>query len=130
MTAIEHRRVPAPLSTPWLLAGAGLAPVAWLVHIAALPALVPYVCETGARWTLDAATAVLAAVAVVGIVASHRTRRAARDLAPDGSVGPASAYPSERARQWGQWGVVISWGFLALILAEHVPVLVLEACPP
>lgn len=98
-----------------------LAPAAWFVHINAMPALVPYVCETGATWTLHVTTLLCATVALVGVVACHRLRRAASD---------ADAEDGRRLRTWGTAGEVVAWFFLALTLAEHVPVFFLSACPP
>ncbi len=126
--------VPRAMRTNWMLGSTALPPLAWLVHIAAMPALVPLACETGQSWFLHATTIVTAAVAVVGLVGSHRTRsdvRQERERRDDGPHEPI--VPPEvctRARAWGTVGLLNGWLFTVLIVAEHLPVLVLEACPP
>lgn len=115
----------------WLVTATALPPLAWLVHIAVLPALVPLACETGSKWPLHVATAATLAVAVVGLVGSHRSRSRVRSLdsTPDGG-GAGVDDLLRRAQTWSTWGVVTGWLFTVLIVAEHVPVFVLSACPP
>lgn len=118
-----------------LVVATALPPLAWLVHIAVLPALVPLACETGQKWPLHVATVATLAVAVVGLVGSHRSRSRARalgDTVEEGDGGDDAAADDllRRARTWSTWGVVTGWLFTVLIVAEHVPVFVLPACPP
>lgn len=127
-----------PLSNWYLVASASLGSLAWLAHIAAMPALVPLACETGRSWPLHLATVLTALVAVVGLIASYRARarvaerRGARS-ADDGAQRPRRSIGRdllERGAHWSTYGVVLNWLFLMLILAEHVPVLMVDACPP
>ena len=62
-------------------------------------------------------------------------RPAARGVAAlsDGAQRPRRSIGRdllERGAHWSTYGVVLNWLFLVLILAEHVPVLVVDACPP
>ncbi len=126
-----------PLSSGWIVGAAAVPPLAWLVHIAAMPALVPLACDTGRTWPLHLTTLVTALAATLGLAASHRSRSRANHLRalrstepPEEPLDHPAAEVVERARTWGTVGVVQGWVFLVLILAEHVPVLVLAPCPP
>lgn len=128
---------PRTLRSWWIVGNTALAPLAWLAHIAAMPALVPLSCDTGRSWFLHLATGLTAAVAALGLVGSHRTRtevqrrdRASADADPEDPLEHPSEELVARARAWSTFGVVNGWLFLVLILAEHVPVFVLDACPP
>jgi hypothetical protein len=106
-----------------LLGATALAPLAWVVHIALLPPLVPYACDRGSLWPLHLATAVLLAVAALGVVAAHRARRQAR-----ADERGRTHDDTGRGATFATVGVVVSWLFTALIVAEHLPVFVIDAC--
>lgn len=103
-----------------------IAPTAWLLHIAVMPALVPLSCEIGNEVALHLTSVVLAAIAFGGVLACHRIGRRLRDQ----SRGSSERAGIDRARAWSWWGVVLGWLFSVLILLEHVPVFFVEACPP
>lgn len=120
MIATAEARAP----TPRLLLGAtALAPLAWVLHIIVLPALVPRACGDGGLWPLHLATALLLVPAFIGVWAAHRARR---EVSPSGwdpidrSVG--------RGATFSRVGLLLSWLFTALIIAEHIPVFVIDAC--
>lgn len=124
------------LSSRWIVGSALLPPAAWLLHIAAMPALVPLACDTGRSWPMHVTTAVCALIAVAGIVGLHRTRAALAGAAGETSTA-GSMWPLvtggelvTRARMWAGWGLVSGWMFLGLTLAEHVPVFLVDPCPP
>lgn len=99
------------------LAALLLAPLAWAAHLLVGVALVPAVCETGALWPFHLATVVTALVALGGVGLSLRERRAERSP----RFGP-------RERFVGDVGLVVSLLFLALIVAEGLPALWVDAC--
>lgn len=111
-----------------LVVHAALAPAAWLVHLSAMPALVPLACDTGASWPMGLTTLVCTAVAAAGVLQLHRTRQVVRSTtaAPEGG----GTETLQRARLWSGSGLVVGWLFLALIVAEYLPTLVVDPCPP
>ena len=118
---------PAALGGRRLVMVAALAPVAWLVHLSAMPALVPLACSTGATWPMWVTTVVCASLAAAGVVLLHRARRDAHAL--EGLVGADDAVV-QRGRLWSGAGLVTGWLFLVLIVAEFLPTLVVDPCPP
>ncbi len=121
-----------PLAGPRLVVSAALAPAAWLVHLSAMPALVPLACDTGASWPMAATTFVCAAVAASGVVLLHRTRSivAAASARSSSSSGAVEVAALQRGRLWSNAGLVVGWLFLVLIVAEYLPTLVVDPCPP
>lgn len=116
-----------------LVLTAALAPAAWLVHLSAMPALVPLACSTGATWPMAALTAVCVAVAAAGVVQLHRGRQVVASL----SAGSSESWPDgvdeaalQRGRLWCGAGLLTGWLFLVLIVVEFLPTLVVDACPP
>ena len=131
--ADAERSTPRVLRGWWLVANAALPPLAWLVHIAAMPALVPLSCDTESTWFLHLTTVATAIVAAAGLVGSHRSwHEVARQRTADAEdpLEDPRGEVLDRARIWSTLGVVNGWLFLVLILAEHLPVLVVEPCPP
>lgn len=86
-----------------------LAPGAWVVHLSAALVLVPVACETGWELPLHALTVACAAVAAAGLLLLRRT--------------PPGDEPELR-----RWAGSLAVFFLALIVVEGIPALVLDPC--
>jgi putative membrane protein len=107
--------------------------LAWIIHLGASYALVPWVCATGNEWILHALTGLLGLVALAATGSGVRTWRRARrptSAAPDDSEaelgGPEGSGWVEGFL--GSFGAFLSAFFLVLILVEGLPAL-LHASP-
>jgi hypothetical protein len=98
-----------------LWAGVVIPPLVWLIDLLLLYALQRYVCGTGNAWPFHLTTGVTLLVALwAGSVAWGVLSRT--DL-------------HERRRRFIGWGALaLSGSFCLLILAQYLPVVMLEAC--
>lgn len=99
-----------------LMGGAAI----WLVRLIVNSALVPYACRVGSAWSLWLATGLSTLVAVAALAYAWRFWRMADE---DGR-------PVETARWLGALGVLFNVTSIVGIIAETVPVGVLDVCRP
>ncbi|MFP5260606.1 MAG: hypothetical protein ACLGJB_01720 [Blastocatellia bacterium] len=106
-----------------LWAGLFAAPVAWLVELQLHYMLVPWACSTGRHFVLHLITVAALLVAVVGGVLAWQGWRQSGPGWPDGSGGPAP-----RSRFMAVTGLLLSALFFFVILAQGIPIFVLNPC--
>lgn len=109
---------PGGIGAPnWAAVLGGIA--TWIVHLVALAALAPAVCDQpGVRWWIHGLTAGLGGLTVVAVLACARLARAA----DPGSAG-------RRSRFLGSFGVTVAATALVLILAEGAYAVAFDICP-
>jgi hypothetical protein len=105
-----------------LWAGVLLPPVAWAAHLTAAYPMSAALCSPSWLWVFYAASLVALSVSVGGGLVAWRVRREAE--------GEPETAPSSRAR--GRFmalgGVLLSGMFSLAILAQAIPLFVLEPC--
>ena len=103
--------------TAW--SGVLLPPVAWLADLTLSDSLVGESCLRGGRWLLHGATGLALAAALAGIAVGWTTFRRARE----------NASARGRAERFlGVGGMALGAMFVVVILAAHVPKLMLGPC--
>lgn len=106
----------------WLWAGVLLPPAAWAVHLTAGYAMAAFVCEPRAAWPFYLLSIAALAVALWGGWISRGIRW---DSADEPEEAPTSR---ARGRFMALSGVLLSGLFSVAILAQTVPIFVLEPC--
>lgn len=96
----------------WFAVGAGT--VAWLVHVSIMAAFTPYVCHSGRSWWFHALSVGLLVPTVAAFVLSWRSWH--RHGTADG-IGFVGAV-----------GALLNATMALAIVAEWVPVFLLDAC--
>ena len=120
----SHER--ARLAALWtgLLAG----PIVWLTLLEVNYVLSYVACEAKTRWFLHLATAV-AILLVAGAGLWSWRARIDDPFGPEEISPPLSDHTSvQRVRWMAAAGAAFSLGFILLIVATHIPVLVLKTC--
>ena len=116
----------ARLAALWtgLLAG----PLVWLVLLEANYVLSYVACETRQRWFMHAAT--LLAIALVAAAGLWSWRASVgHPLEPEELSAPLSDTTAvQRVRWMALAGAVVSAAFILLMIATHIPVLILKTC--
>lgn len=107
----------------WLWAGVLLPPVAWALHLNIAYAMSAAVCSPPVRWPFFLVSAIALGPALGGGWISWRLRRDTADEPEDAPTSRA------RGRFMALSGVLLSVIFSLSILAQTIPVLVLEPCP-
>jgi len=117
-----HDRWSTSPRVAWLWAGVLLPPFAWTVHLGIAYALSGGLCESRAMWPFYLLSAVTLGIAAAGGWIAHSIRR--------GTADEPEEAPNSRAR--GRFmalsGVLLSVIFMLAILAQTIPMFVLEPC--
>jgi len=96
-----------------LWSGILVPPIAFLINLQVNYSLVPWVCVTGRAFTLHLATGGTIALAACGGLASWSAWR--RDGEP-------------RSRFMAVWGLMMSAVFFVVIIAQAIPIFMLDPC--
>jgi hypothetical protein len=96
-------------------------PIIWFVHLVLSYPLVPHVCATGWTWLLHAITLVTFAVALATSWVGRQDYRVLRDI----EDADRSTRRSRFVALYGIWSGIF-WA--VVILAEGLPVLVIDPC--
>ncbi len=102
--------------------------LAWAAHLGVSYSLVPYVCGTGREWALHLVTVGTAAVAAAATGVAWRARSRLDGNGEDRSGEEGVARRLGRQRFLAVAGLLLSGFFLALILVEGLPALLMDAC--
>ena len=115
----------APANALALWTGILAGPVAWLLQFQIKYALVPWACASGHVFVLHLVTfGGLAIAAAGGFVAWREWQRSGREW-PKTTGGPQM-----RSRFMAVLGLLISVLFFIVILAQGIPIFVLNPCQP
>lgn len=106
----------------WLWAGVLLPPVAWVVHLSITYAMASFVCHPPVTWPLYLVSVAALGLSLWGGWISRGIRQASADETGDAPNSTA------RARFMAQSGLLLSGIFSLAILAQTIPMFVLEPC--
>ena len=112
-----------PVSVGGLWAGVLVPPLASLALLEVAYLLVPYGCRTGRHWPLHLSALAALLVAAVGTALAWRNWDAVGRTWPDTEAGA-----TPRSRYLAAFGVLTGVMFVLVILAEWVPMLILDPC--
>lgn len=136
MSANRHAEYPEPVNhwTLWfgMLGGAG----AWAMHLVFSYSLVPAACSAGLGFLFYVGIVVFAGIAIAAGFFAWRGWNAGRDpsSAQDDNVGGrrfqrnGRRLMSDRIRFMALSGLVMSGFFLAVIIAQSVPIIMQDPC--
>ena len=112
-----------PVSVGALWAGVLTPPLAALVLLEVAYLLVPYGCRTGREWPLHVSALAAVLIAAAGSALAWRNWEAVGRTWPDTEGGA-----TPRSRYLAAFGVLSGLLFALVIVAEWVPMLILEPC--
>lgn len=99
------------------------APIAWLLELQLHYMLVPWACLTGEHFVLHLITIGALLIAALGGALAWQGWRQSGRVWPDGSGGVAP-----RSRFMAVMGLLLSLLFFFVILAQGIPIFVLNPC--
>jgi hypothetical protein len=110
-----------------LAAGAGitLAPLAWIGSFLVKYMIVPFACQSGTVWFLHLISPAAFVIACLGLFAAYRTWQLG------GGGWPGEEHDTAgRNRFLGVFGMLLGACMLLLIIAQWIPVFLLDPCIP
>ena len=117
MTPRSHQT----LLAAWI--GILLAPAAWIVSFEIKYAAVPYACQSHSTLVLHSVSAVAMIIATAGLLAARRAWAATGKAAVT-----EESDPIHRDSFLGMFGLLFSANVLLLMLAQWIPVFLLDPC--
>jgi hypothetical protein len=117
-TARGFTNNPRTLLVAWLI-----GPLAWIIHLFGAYLLAPWACATHSEWILHLLTLATLLLGAGGVALNaYQWRKFGRGHS--GEVGE----PLMRGRFMSMIGLLASLLFLAIIVAQAIPILILGVC--
>lgn len=128
MSSDVRRQDPEPVSQLSLWFGLFGGAAAWAAHLVLAYALVPLACSQGLEILLYLTVPLTIAIALAAVLFSWRGWRRSRDYESRDENGDQVIH--QRVGFMSLSGLVMSMFFLAIILAQTVPILTQSPCDP
>ena len=113
----------APVGNLALWAGVLLGPITFLVLLETNYTIEEWACRVGYWWPMHVVAAVAVAVTVFALLLAWRNWVASGREWPEGDGGSV-----ERSRFLSALGVLTSGGFILVMIAQWIPVMILGPC--
>jgi hypothetical protein len=113
----------APVGNTALWTGVLAGPITFMLLLETNYVLEEWACRVGYWWPMHVVAAVATAIAVLSLLLAWRNWVAAGREWPTDAGGSV-----ERARFMGALGVLTSFGFVLVMIAQWIPVMILGPC--